>query len=734
LRLFKWLNVIALLIALTATAHAEPISGIISALYVVSEILAAAIAVGVSVGLNYLITALTRPKPGEVPQREISITTAEEGVALARIYGSNGANGQMGIGPHCIDRGGVTRRSIPTGGGGKKTPATVGQSAYSISLGFAVCENIADTVLGVSRIWVEEEEHYFADPFSLDGSNPPIVGSAGGDYLRTACNARRMQILLGQSTQTTRCSWMYPSPDDAPAHRGVVTIWFDDLDLEPSHTLMPQLKVEVVTTADVYTYECLGAGLTLADLDFDTTLPDGASNATAQNIFILGPTPPKQTFEMLNVVNPFSIVEADGKLKGFYLPTASSATITDGELGAISKGREEVSQDEDKPPKFIMMSEQTTDTPRRIILRYFDPARAYEIAVQGAAREYGSGHRVLEYNLNMGLARENVEYIAARALGRMESERESINEVLLPKRIQYHPGDTLTLPLPNGQMVDARIETMEIGPGEPTTIVATRQLRLAGLGAGDGSNSTLPPGEPDSGIPILSAFIISNVPPLIDDHDGFDGVYWTAGPSVDANDTSPPATWFGAMLIRNACGSDDTNKQYQVVAITNTSGIIGIAKTTLADGTGVDATNTVDISFPYGDGTTTLTGIHNNAFTATTVTNLCVLGGEAFQFRDVTDVSGSYPAGDQPVYRLSQLKRGLRDTAAFTSTHTSSDAFFLYDPNAVIRVPLNIDEQDNTWNYKTLTSGQIEADINNPLAFTVDADAGNSVLHVHTHT
>ena len=60
--------------------------------------------------------------------------------------------------------------------------------------------------------------------------------------------------------------------------------------------------------------------------------------------------------------------------------------------------------------------------------------------------------------------------------------------------------------------------------------------------------------------------------------------------------------------------------------------------------------------------------------------------------------------------------------------------FFLYDPNAVIRVPFNIDEQDDTWNYKTLTSGQVEADINNPLAFTVDADAGNSVLAVHTHT
>ena len=421
-------------------------------------------------------------------------------------------------------------------------------------------------------------------------------------------------------------------------------------------------------------------------------------------------------------------------LKGFYLPTSSSATVTDGELGAVNKGREEVTTDDEKPVKFTMISEQTTDTPRRIILRYYDSARAYEVAVQGVAREYGSGHRVFEYNLNMALGRDNVEYIAARTLARMESEREQINEALLPKYLRYHPGDTLTLPLPNGQMVDARIETMEVGPGETVQIMATRQLRLEGLGGGDAVDSTLPPDEPDSGIPILSVFVLSNVPPLIDDHDGFDGIYWTAGPSVDATDTAPPSNWFGAALIRNACGSDDTNKLYQTIATTNTSGTIGIAKTVLGTGSGVDATNTVDISFPYGDGTTTLTGIHNNAFVATTVSNLCVLGKEAFQFRDITDVSGSYPLADQPVYRLSQLKRGLSDTSAFASTHALNDPFFLYDPNAVIRVPLNIDEQDDTWNFKTLTSGQVEADITNPLAFTVDADAGNSVLQVHAHT
>ena len=105
--------------------------------------------------------------------------------------------------------------------------------------------------------------------------------------------------------QAQRCSVVLSIVEaDAPGYRGVVTIWFDDMDLEPTHTLLPQMKVEVVTTADVYTYECKLAGLTDSDLSFNTTLPAGGSNATARNIFVLGPTPPKQTFEMLNVVNP----------------------------------------------------------------------------------------------------------------------------------------------------------------------------------------------------------------------------------------------------------------------------------------------------------------------------------------------------------------------------------------------------------------------------------------------
>ena len=191
--------------------------------------------------------------------------------------------------------------------------------------------------------------------------------------------------------------------------------------------------------------------------------------------------------------------------------------------------------------------------------------------------------------------------------------------------------------------------------------------------------------------------------------------------------TTPPASWTGATLFRNACGSDDTNKQYYAVALTRAAAVIGKARTALADGSGVDATNTVDVDFPYGAGTNTVLGIHNDAFTKTTQSNLCILGKEVLQFRDVTDVSASYSLAAGRVWRLSQLKRGIRDTAAMTGTHAINEGFVLWNPDSLHRVPLNIIEQDLTWSFKSLSLGQQETDAD-PAFFEYDPDDGTLLL------
>jgi hypothetical protein len=303
-------------------------------------------------------------------------------------------------------------------------------------------------------------------------------------------------------------------------------------------------------------------------------------------------------------------------------------------------------------------------------------------------------------------------------------ETDSLKVELPPKYVKYHPGDVVTVPAPNSQLLDLRITGMEFIPGDKVKLEGVRQLRAAGVGPSDADIVT--PGESDNVPPLDTIFILSNAPPLVDDHDGFDGIYWAAGPR-NVSTTTPPAGWTGATLFRNACGSDDSNKQYYPLALTRAAAVIGKARTALANGSGIDSTNTVDIDFPYGAGTNTVLGIHNDAFTKVTQANLCILGKEVLQFRDVADVSASYSLAAGRVWRLSQLKRGIRDTSAMTGTHAINEGFVLYNPDTLHRVPIDIIEQDQTWSYKTLSLGQQETDAD-PAFFEYDPDDGTLLL------
>jgi hypothetical protein len=122
-------------------------------------------------------------------------------------------------------------------------------------------------------------------------------------------------------------------------------------------------------------------------------------------------------------------------------------------------------------------------------------------------------------------------------------------------------------------------------------------------------------------------------------------------------------------------------------------------------------------------------GILNDAFVKSTQPNLCILGKEVLQFRDVDDVSNLYGFDDGAgrVWRLSQLKRGLRDTAGMTGSHAINEGFVLWSPETLHRVPLDIIQQKGTWSFKALTDGQQETEID-PAFFEYDPDDGTLLL------
>lgn len=705
-------HILSLVLLLTASALADPFTTLFTVANVLHYLTVSAIIAGASYLLQKIVTP--RPKPGESPRADLQITTSREGEAIPRVYG------RAAVGAKVIWLGSVTVRSVSQGSGKRSSPPT---TAYSCSMGFLICENRNDSVLGISRIYANGNVLYERDPATLTGTNPAIEGAANGPFRADLLYARRLQILLGQESQTTRCPWYATSgdDDDYPGYRGSVTVWLDDVDLTPSYNQIAQYQFEVVNSvgniANVVTAECEYAGVSASQIT------NGAPTDVGVNGWIIsGPTPPKNTFEALSIVEPFDCAEVDGKLKFISQPQSSSATIPDGDLGAVSAGREEQT---DKAPKFNLSSEQSlTEIAQRVELTFFDPDFQYEEATAGYGLQFGSGAAVKEIFLPIASDRTQMRNKASRLLARTRMETDSLKVELPPKYIKYHPGDVLTVPAPNSQLLDMRIVSMEFIPGDKVKVEGVRQLRAAGVGPSDSDLVT--PGESDNVPPLDTIFILSNAPPLIDDHDGFDGIYWAAGPR-NVPTTTPPANWTGATLFRNACGSDDANKQYYPVALTRTAAVIGKARTALANGSGVDATNTVDIDFPYGAGTNTVLGIHNDAFTKITQANLCILGKEVLQFRDVTDVSASYSLPAGRVWRLSQLKRGLRDTAAMTATHAINEGFVLWNPDSLIRVPLDIIEQDNTWNFKALTLQQQEADAD-PIAFEYDPDDGTMTL------
>jgi len=728
----KIFRVILVVFLLAGPVVADPITAITISLYVKYGALAAysfatAVTASISYGAQKLISFFSRPKPTEAARQDIRIATATEGASIPRIYGT------FAVAVKYIARGTISSRRENTAVGSGKRQATNFETRYSCSLGALVCENINGNIRGVSRIWYNGNVLYERNGALLDGTNPDVMGdgSISAPYVQEYGWSRQFQILLGQETQTERCEWFTGLGEEStPAYRGYVTLWWRDMDLTHSYNHLPQILVEVVCGDNginqIIEVECGLAGLS------PSQITNNAPTDAPIGWFVDGPTAPKQTFEALSVWSPFAIAEVDGKLKAFTLPQASSATVADWELGAVETGREEGG--ENKAVKFALVAEQPLELPQRVEITFFDPNNAYQQASGGYARQYGVARGVQQIQLPAATTKIGAQAAASQLLSRYWTERDSIAITLPPKYIRYHPGDTLTIPAPNTQAIDVRITSMEFAPGQQVKIEGIRQVRLQGLGYNPDEVSIEDPSPSDENNYIQSAFVIANCPPLIDDHDGFDGVYWGAGPKLVSTE-SPPAVWTGATLYRNACGSDDTNKVYEPIGSTITPAVIGFARTVLASATGIDTTNTVDIDVPYGSGTRTIVGTHDLAFTYTQTANLAILGKEVLQFKDVQDVSSTYgfAADSGRVWRLhGKLKRGIRDTAGQVGTHVVNEAFMLWNIAAVQRVPVNINEHPQTHNYKAITKGLEEFEINNPLAVTVDPEAPFATVHAHT--
>lgn len=716
------------LLALPIAAFADPISGAIAILGGLASLAQSAIISAAAYGLGRLASAIGgKPKPTEAGRQDIRINASREGEPIRRFYGRFAGGG------HVIYAGSPPTFNRGSSSGGKRRTTTPG--FYSASFGVAVCLNDFNNVLGVSAVYLNGELKYPDDPDlppPLDGTNSIIQGVANGPQVQCG-GARRFQIILGNEDAATRCEWykndimakgLGPAPDYVPAYRGLVTLWWDDLALTDYYNQLPQVLVEVQMTDGSFRH-IIQAEAELAGLDPDTQVDVSGIGAFIgiPGMFADGPTPPKQLFEAMGFYSRFVIVEADGVQKAFSLPTDSSVAVPAGDLGAYLGGIEDNAE---KPAKTTLSMEQPESLPQRVEVSYFDATNAYEQASRGYSRQSGGAKGTQQLFLPMALAADQARNIASRVISVAYAEGDPWKGVLPPKYAEYHPGDVLTLPEPDGTYIDVRIVRMNFAPGGPVEIEGIRQLRLTGGGT-PSDDPHLDPEDPPTEAVVYSAWVLAPVPPLVDDHDGFAGLYWGAAPVTQP--TSRQRSWTGGTLYQNKAGSDETYKEYQAIARTGTAATLGVVLTELADVSGLDTTSEIDIHLPYGAGDVAIVGILDDAFTKTTVVNLCIVGKEILQFRDVEDVSDLYggDAGDGTHFRLTHLKRGLRGTAHLTGSHAEDEPFLMWSAYSCIRVPLNVDEHQNTWSFKTLSDGQELTAIDPPMYFSLEYDGPSAI-------
>jgi hypothetical protein len=407
-------------------------------------------------------------------------------------------------------------------------------------------------------------------------------------------------------------------------------------------------------------------------------------DATLHGCWFQAVTQPRSSLEQLATAFQLEFVEVDGKVKALQRPHTAVAVIPYDDLGSYQEGR-----DQGQAPRLQMSRRQDQEIARRVEVTYHDIARNYEPNTQGFGREVYGGDSVATISLQLALDADTADRIAKIEAITAWTERMPVQFTLPSDYLWLSPGDVVTITTPAGATLDIHIAEMEFPAPGVITIKGARQIAEAYDQDGEG--------DPGQGGPVTANTVyapddtdlwLSHVPALVDADSGTTGFY-AAGAPMGNNET-----WEGFTLYRQL-GDEG---QYQALLSATAPATIGRAVTQLAAGSGVDQTNTVDVELTNG----TLASITQDDFDATETVNLCVLGGEAIQFRDVTRPD---PEVRPNLYRLSYLDRGLRSTSGQAGSHQISERFVLVDA-AVRRVQINANELGTTYQFKAVTFGQ----------------------------
>lgn len=571
-------------------------------------------AIGASIGNAIDHEVFFKPKPREGPRlSELRVQTSSYGTQIPKLFGTMRVGGTVIWSTDLIEH--------------RSTEHNKGRADvvnYSYTASFAVALS-ARAILGVGRIWAEGK----------------LLRGAAGDW-KSGVGAFR----LHPGSEDQAADPLIVAAEgaaNAPAHRGIAYVVFEDLELGEFGNRIPSLTFEVEADAgSVGTGAILGAIGEGAIAAEDAGAMLGGFSAYGASVRAVAET----------------LAAADG---AWFAGGGAVLTHMRGSGAAVALADAGFRAGGERQGPGERSIAAADAAPRTVSLAHYDPARDYQIGVQRAARS-GAGWRELRVEMPAAIDAGTARAMAEDALSRAEVTRERRTVRLGWDALGLVPGARVTIAGSAGLW---RIERWAL-EGMTVSLGCVRVAAGTMAGAASGGR-VLPAPDVEIGATLVHCF---ELPPLDDTLAG--------APRLAVMAAGTAAGWRSAALLLSL----DGGSRWESAGRTAMPAVIGtiVVPPGWAPAVLEDRRNILEIELAHGSmalGDADAAALAGGA-------NLALVGDELVQF------ARAEPLGANR-WRLSGLWRGRRGTEAAAGLQMAGERFVLLAGDAVrlIELPLS---------------------------------------------
>jgi hypothetical protein len=553
-------------------------------------------AVGALIGQS-IDQRLLKPKGRQGPRlQDLRVQTSSYGTPIPKLFGTMRVAGTVIWSTDLVER-----RSRQ---GGKGRPTT---TTYSYSASFAVALS-SRPIRSVGRIWA-------------DGN---LLRGAAGDWKQET----GFRLHLGSEDQAV--DPFIASAEGiggTPAYRGCAYAAFENMALEPYGNRIPSLTFEVEADAGPVSLAAMLAELSDAEIEASGSETLGGYAASGESL----------AGAIADLGSAFRLHLRDAGDRLSVQPATLIASLSSSEIKGGSERRRS----------------GAGEAPTAVTISHYDPARDYQIGVQGGQ---GGRHKVERIELPAALPAGEASALAEAALERRLRGRARASVQCGWRRLPIGPGALVRLPGEDGLW---RVERRTVDrEGARLDLVSERLASLAAR-----------PADPGRDMPAVDAVHGATTIQLLDLPALDDGL--ATVPRLLIAAAGQLSGWRRANLLVTL----DDGASWQPIGRTAPPAVIGAAETVLPPASPhlIDSASELTVMLTHdgmaledADDARLLAGA-----------NLALLGAELIQFGSAVPLGAGR-------WRLSRLLRGRRGTEWAIGAHAAGDRFVLIEPDALL--------------------------------------------------